>query len=66
MSDFLSLYDESDDFQPSKEESSPLCEQLAQVTDAYSREELIAKGGYRRASVKSTVKGLTVTLLKPP
>ena len=50
MSDFLSLYDESDDYQPSKDESSPLCEQLAQVTDAYSREELIAKGGMKSIS----------------
>ena len=50
MSDFLSLYDESDDYQPSKEESSPLCEQLAKVTDAYSKEELIAKGGMKSIS----------------
>ena len=50
MGDFLAIYDESDNFEPSPAEQSPLCEQLARVTEAYNDEELIATGGMKSIS----------------
>jgi serine/threonine protein kinase len=50
MDDFLAIYDESDDYKPSVEEQSPLCDQLAKVSEDYSAEQLIAKGGMKSVS----------------
>ncbi|NQZ59961.1 MAG: serine/threonine protein kinase, partial [Lentisphaeraceae bacterium] len=50
MDDFLALYDESEDYQPSPQLSSPLCEQLGELEENYSDEELIARGGMKSIS----------------
>ncbi|MCM8530690.1 MAG: serine/threonine protein kinase, partial [Lentisphaeraceae bacterium] len=50
MKDFLALYDESDNYQPSPEESSPMCEQLAKISKSYTDEHVIAKGGMKSIS----------------
>ncbi|MCM8538449.1 MAG: protein kinase [Lentisphaeraceae bacterium] len=50
MKDFLALYDESDNYQPSPEESSPMCEQLAKIGKAYTDEVVIAQGGMKSIS----------------
>ena len=50
MDDFESIYEESETFQPSDEERSPLYSQLVQPTHSPTSEYLIAKGGMKTVS----------------
>lgn len=47
MNEFLSLYEESGDYQPGSKKDSPLCDQLPHASEVYSDENLIAKGGMK-------------------
>jgi serine/threonine protein kinase len=48
MDGFLSLYEESEDYEEGVTVSSPLCDQLPITADEYSQEVLIATGGMKK------------------